>query len=425
MGKDLKGKECGSGIRQLNTGVFEGRFIDRHGKRVSLYDRNLYRLKNRIEKEKTNVKNVSLKSENITLSQWFNTWLTVYKYETIRPNTKRIYVQVFEKHIEPVLGNMKINNIKQLDIKRLINDLDKAGYKYETKNRIRILFIDMFDKAMIDDFVWKNPARGIKLIREQEVERRVLSKNEQLIFFETSRGMFYDNLFTVGINTGMRQGEICALTVQDLDFKKKRIHVCKTLLYQKLENDKQKEFHSGPPKTAASDRYIPMTRECEISLKKQILQHNIIMGKLTAKPMEGFENLLFTTSYGTPLNDEVVGTAIKKVIKEINMIRDDADPFETFSFHCFRHTFATRCFEAGMQPKTVQALLGHANLKMTMDLYTHVSDENKTDEMKKFEEEVEEIKNGKNEMEEEQYRAFIEREYKDIHKVVSIQDQSS
>ena len=77
--------------------------------------------------------------------------------------------------------------------------------------------------------------------------------------------------------------------------------------------------------------------------------------------------------------------AIDKIVDEINLMRDSLDQMETFSGHTFRHTFATRCFEAGIEPKTVQSYLGHASIKMTMDLYTSVMPQKKKSDMEKLE----------------------------------------
>ena len=110
----------------------------------------------------------------------------------------------------------------------------------------------------------------------------------------------------VAVTTGLRQGEICALTWDDIDLKKKEISVTKTLLYQKLEGDSKKNFHLNPPKTKASKRIVPISKRCEIALKKQFVQRNNIMAKQSAKPLEGFENLLFTTKFGTPICDQIL-----------------------------------------------------------------------------------------------------------------------
>ena len=97
-----------------------------------------------------------------------------------------------------------------------------------------------------------------------------------------------------------------------------------------------------------------------------------------------FANLIFTTKFNTPICSVVLNDAIKRIVGEINLQRDDTELFPIFSAHTFRHTFATRCIESGILPKTVQKYLGHATLKMTMDLYVHVTDEFKQEELKKL-----------------------------------------
>ena len=386
MGKDLKGKELGTGLRQKSNGVYSARYVDRFGNRKEIYDRSLAELKRKLNTalyDDANGNNVE--DNSITLSQWFKSWIEIHKYKVIRNNTKMYYTQLYTKHIEPFLGKKKIKDITQLNIKALLKELDQKGYHYETKNKVRIMLLDMFDKAMVDNYVLKNPCKGIRLARDEKKDMRVFSREEQAEFFECSKGTFYDNLFVVAVSTGLRQGEICALTWDDIDFEKKEISVTKTLLYQKLEGDTQKEFHLNPPKTRTSKRTVPISKQCETALKKQYIQRNNVMARKSAKPLEGFENLLFTTKYGTPICNQILLDAIKRIIEEINLCRDELEQFEIFSPHCFRHTFATRCFEAGIQPKTVQTYLGHATLQMTMDLYTSVVGNHRQEEMQKLE----------------------------------------
>lgn len=106
------------------------------------------------------------------------------------------------------------------------------------------------------------------------------------------------------------------------------------------------------------------------------------------KPKGERTNYIFCTIYGTPLCSQIYADAITRIVKEINYSRDPLEAMEKFSGHCFRHTFATRCFEAGIPPKTVQAYLGHATLQMTMDLYTSVMDKKKIDDMQLLEDTI-------------------------------------
>lgn len=397
MGKDLNGKELGKGIVQRKNGTYEARFNNRFGKRISITGKDLKLVKRRLDEQiyedqkETNIR------ENIKLDEWFSKWMDVYKYDSVRESTKINYIRIYNKHISPFLGKIAIQNITQLQIREIIKDLKKRGYKFETQNMVKILLTDMFNKAIIDEFVKRNPAKGIVIRREEINDVQVLSTEEQLDFFNCCKGTFYDNFFNVALQTGMRIGELAALRMSDIDWDNNVIHVTKTLVYQKYEDDSSKTFHFEEPKTKTSYRDIPINKLCEISLKKQFLQKRVVANKmpLSKKNEKEFEDLLFTTKFNTPLNSQIICDAIKKIVDEINLIKDPLDEMQVFSCHCFRHTFATRCFEAGIQPKTVQAYLGHATLNMTMDLYTSVLPKHMSCEMEKLENELEKI-NGEN-----------------------------
>jgi len=421
MGKDLKGKELGEGFSQRSNGMYQARFVDRFGNRKTIYSREKKELKELLnnalyeDKMQLNVVDTS-----ITLNTWYKKWMEIHKYKVIRDNTKVQYAQIYKNHIKPELGNLQLRNITQLRIKELLNRMDKKGYRYETRNKIRVLLQDMFSKAMIDHYAKENPAKGIRLVRDEDKEVRVLTPEEQVEFFDCCRGTFYDNLFTVAVSTGMRPGELFALRWEDIDFAKREISITRTLFYQKLEEDEKKTYHINPPKTKTSIRKIPINRQCEIALKKQKLQRDVIMGKPSAKPIEGFEDLLFTTKFGTPMNTVNYSDAIKSIIEQINLCKDSLEQMEHFSGHCFRHTFATRCFEAGIQPKTVQVYLGHASLKMTMDLYTHVLDDHKQEEMLKLESALEEVFNSGDNYAEERFERAQAKEKVYENKIVNL-----
>ena len=93
---------------------------------------------------------------------------------------------------------------------------------------------------------------------------------------------------------------------------------------------------------------------------------------------------MFTTKYNTPINSVIYADAIHAVIREINLLRPNNELFKNFSGHTFRHTFATRCFEHEIDPKVVQSYLGHASVKMTLDLYTHVTKEKSFNDIEKL-----------------------------------------
>ena len=109
------------------------------------------------------------------------------------------------------------------------------------------------------------------------------------------------------------------------------------------------------------------------------------MKKIVSKKRPKQQNsYLFVTKYNTPLNSQIYSDAIRAVIKQINLTRPLDNQFENFSGHTFRHTFATRCFENGVDAKVVQDYLGHASMKMAMDLYTHVTNEKSAMDIEKI-----------------------------------------
>lgn len=371
MGKDLKSKELGVGLSQRKDGIYQGRYKDRFGKIKYIYGAKL----SEVKKELTvaiaeNVQFTSIRDE-IKLDDWFNRWIEVYKKKSVRPNTLREYTHIYNKNISPFLGNRNINSFVKSDIQTLIDKIADDNYKYERQNKIKVILNDMFSRAIEDDLMIKNPAKGVKLRADKELKAFALTAEQQIEFLEASKGTFYDNLYNVALNTGLRPGELFALTPNDIHLDEGYIDVNKTLVYQKYLDDTCKTFHIEPPKTKQSYRQVPINSECLKYFEKQFELKDIVKHK---RPKEQ-NNYLFVTSYNTPLNSQVYSDSIKAIVKQINLARSFDDEFPLFSGHTLRHTFATRCFEAGVQAKVVQSYLGHATLKMTMDLYTHVTEE--------------------------------------------------
>lgn len=422
MGKDLKGKELGTGILQKKDGRYEARYVDRFGKRRSISGYDLREVKKQFNEailanqQETNIR------EDLTLNKWYEKWMSIYKFDSIRKNTQRHYNYIYTKHISPYLGRKLLRDITQLEIRTLLKKLKQKGLRFETLNKVRILLVDMFNKAMIDEFVRRNPAKGIYLKRDEKKEPKVLTVDEQTAFFNCCKGTFYDNLFVTAVSTGMRVGELAGLTWEDIDWKENVINVRRTLVYQKYDDDEKKLFHFEDPKTDTSKRKIPINKQCERALKCQYMQKHIVESKApkSKKVDEEFRNLLFTTKYNTPLNSQIVSDAIGKIVEEINLTRDVLDEIERFSCHTFRHTFAVRCFESGIAPKTVQAYLGHASIQMTMDIYTTVLQEYKESEMQKLQDTLDHIETNSDAYMEEKYEKWSSQNHK---KVVNFGDR--
>jgi len=371
MGKDLKGKELGIGITQRKDGLYQGRYTDRFGKKQTIYEKKLTDLRKNLAKAIAENENFVSVSQNITLDAWFDRWMKIYKEKSVRPNTKREYTHIYYKNISPYLGDRNINSLVKSDIQRLIDKAHEDNYQYERQNKIKVILTDMFSRAIEDNLMVRNPTSGVKLRADKKVVAKALTLEEQNTFFDFCKNTFYDNLFNVAVNTGLRPGELFALQLSDVNMDEGYIDVNKTLVYQKYLDDEHKTFHVEPPKTKQSYRKVPINSVCRMYLERQFELKKVVSQK---RPKQKNE-YLFVTKFNTPLNSVIYSDAIKAVIRQINLIRPFDNPFKIFSGHAFRHTFATRCFEAGVNGKVVQAYLGHASLKMTMDLYTHVTEE--------------------------------------------------
>ena len=391
MGKDLKGKELGKGFSQRKNGTYVARYVNLYGERKSIYNKDLRELKREYATATANntLGNAVL-NEDMTLTQWFHIWMSAYKDKFLREDSKLFYTLLFTHHIEPYLGDQKFSSISKVQCVKLLNLLKEKELGWESLNKVRIVISDMYNRGMEDNFALKNPMKGVRLpVNRPRNERRILEKTEQALFFECSAGTFYNNLFEVAINTGLRPGEVFALTMRDIDFDASEITVSKTLVYQKYLTDTKKEFHIEPPKTETSNRKVPINKKCAIALKKQAVQKYVIEQRMGRN--EQFPDLLFVTPRNNPINSQILSDAIKRILNEVNSMLLPIEQIEQFSGHCFRHTFATRAIESGVSPKTLQKYLGHATLKMTMDLYVHVTDDTRHSEMKKIETALDEI----------------------------------
>lgn len=380
MGKDLKGRELGVGLTQRKDGLYQGRYKDRFGKYKTIYNKKIGDLRKEMAIAISDNQLYTSIRDEIKLDNWFDRWMDVYKKKSVRPNTIREYTHIYNKNISPFLGNRNINSLVKSDIQQLIRKADDDGYHYERQSKIKVILNDMFSRAIEDDLMVKNPTKGVRLYKDKEQKIRVLSIDEQDIFFEFCKNTFYDNLFNVAVNTGLRPGELFALTIKDIDFEEKYIDVNKTLVYQKYLDDEGKTFHLEPPKTKQSYRHVPINSTCIDYLMRQVELKKIV----SSRRPKAQTDYLFVTKFNTPLNSVIYSDAIRSVVRRINETRDSKNQFEFFSGHTFRHTFATRCFEAGIQPKVVQSYLGHATLKMTMDLYTHVTEDKAANDIERI-----------------------------------------
>ncbi len=156
------------------------------------------------------------------------------------------------------------------------------------------------------------------------------------------------------MQTGLRVGELAALKWIDIDFEKEMLHVARAIDYRADSG----EWEIRNPKSKSGIRDIPLSKEAICILKNQRQK----MQMLEAIPIE-YHDFVFLSKNGNPVKNSTYNKDLQRICKKTRLAH--------FSMHTLRHTFATRCAEAGMDPKTLQSILGHSNIGVTMDIYVH------------------------------------------------------
>ena len=393
MAKDLKGKELGKGLRQRKDGRYEARATV-NGININLYDMDLKALKKNFELAKQNaLQNLDTKYSNITLNEWFEDWFKRYKEPNIKPQSIFPMKSKFYNTFGNKIGHMKVTDIRNIDIQDVINQMQNEGRASSSMRDALGRVRECLESAKNNRIVQLNPCFEINVPWEnKQVVRRFLSKEEQNKFLQEVEYNWYKEMFYIMFLTGMRIGEVGGLKWSDVDFENQCIYIKRSLSCQYEHGEKKMRLTS--PKTHNSYRTIPFMGEAEEMFKAQKKKQDKIkkeLGKRYRSDGE-FADLVFTTSMGSPVLRYHAEKEIKKVVKAINereafeSVRENRLPvkFEDMYPHAIRHTFCSRCFENDMNPKVVQALMGHQHYSTTIDIYTHVTNTKFEDEIAKF-----------------------------------------
>ena len=370
MGKNLKGKELGAGISQRKDGRYSARFVTSSGKRIEKYFPMLQDARKWLAEAKMNDESGSVGvSVGMTVDAWFEFWIVNIKDKTVRYNTARNYRERYKQNIKKHIGKMLIADVKPMHCQKILNDME-ADYAGSTIYQTLIALYNMFDSAVENAIILKNPVtKSVKLPKPVEKKTKVLTIDEQEKFMEEAEGSSnYPQYFFI-LQTGVRTGEMVGLKWEDIDFEKNVISIRRSMEYRYSVG----EWRIGPPKTKHGYREIPITkanRDMLLELKERADAGRYVQDE--------FKEFVFINRKGMPTKNSTYDVHINKLTKKAQI--------QNFSMHTLRHTFATRCIEAGMRPKTLQQILGHSSINITMNLYVHVTDEEKTKEMQKFEE---------------------------------------
>lgn len=386
MGKDLKGKELGTGLNQRKDGRYQARFTSKNGKRNEKNFEKLSDAKEWLLREKYLCSLVV--SNSISVDEWYNYWIENFKQDIVRNNTVKNYKCRYKFNIKNAIGNMKLNEVKQIHCQKILNNMFESGkYSYGTIELTNITLHAMFKGAVENEYIQKNPADNLKIKKSDndKEERRVLTKDEQIVFKKYAERSLYYNAYVLVLETGLRAGEVGGLKWDDVDFENKYLYVQRTMLQDKAKGG----FYFGNTKTPLSKRKIPLTNEAIKILNDQ----KKLQAKLQFKNDKWsgkWDGLVFTTINGNPVGCSTFRNMLVRIVVNINKDRElnsnngNYEIFEHCYMHSLRHTFATRCIENGIQPKVLQKIMGHSTIQVTMDLYVHTTDDQLFLEMRKM-----------------------------------------
>ncbi len=370
MAVDKRGRKLPKGIRQRDTGKYEGRFTYQY-QSYSVYADTITETKKRMNDLRYKLEHgMFVQKEKMTFEQWFNIWMNEYKINCVKNSTYNSYYKYYNGTIKEKLGGYNISDIRGEHIQNLYNVMISKNYAVSTIKIVSTVLNGCFQQALKNGLIERNPVALAELPRQIEKKiRPVMTKEQQDIFMRYAKDSYLYNFFAVMLRTGMRSGEMRGLKYTDIDKKRKVIHVQRTLKYIEGQG-----YLEDTPKTRTSIRDIPLTEDTRILLERQ--------KNFWGFGVERIDRYLFCNEEGRPLSRERVQSEIDRTIKRIE---ESGYKFPRITSHVFRHTFATRAIEGGMPPQVLKAILGHSSLAMTMDLYSHVLPDTKAKEMEKIE----------------------------------------
>ncbi len=354
----------GDNIRKRKDGRWEGRYIfsrELNGKAIyrSVYGKTYNEVKKKLS-EKDTVLQCPEQYINKTLDDAAISWLNIIK-QCKKYSTYVKYENIYTKHIKGVLGNKKLNNVTE---DMCENFIDSKRFCDNTNNAIELSNSTLSSiKNVLTQIIKHGTNNETFKIENRQKNKCSLKKTDEIqIFTKTEQQRMFNYLITdidnyklgilVCLFTGLRLGEICALKRENIDLENRTIRISETVQRIKSEkSDTKTELLISTPKTANSNRLVPICDTLYYLLKNHLTEtHYLINGSTVMEPR--------TYQY-----------YFKKLINTLSI--------DGKNFHCIRHTFATNCISNGMDVKCLSEILGHSDVKTTLNKYVHPTMEQK------------------------------------------------
>lgn len=389
--RDNKGRKLATGESQDKDGRYRYKYNDVFGKRKSVYS---WRLTESDPYPKGKRKDISLREKekevekalrNAVVTNGGNMTVLelVQKYISqkrgVKHNTQANYNFVINVIKKEDFGARRIDTIKLSDAKTWLIKLQDDGRGYSSIHSIRGVVRPAFQMAVDDDLINKNPFEFqlATVVVNDSVTREAITRKQQREFLRFIKedkhfSKYYDGIYIL-FYTGLRVSEFVGLTINDIEFDKERIKVD-----HQLQRTRNMEYEILTPKTEKGERYVPMQKDVADCFRR------IIQNRKHPKiePMiDGYSGFLFLDKNDMPMVALHWEKYFQHIREKYNSIYKVQMPCITP--HVCRHTFCSNMAKSGMNPKTLQYIMGHSDIGVTLNTYTHLQFEDALEEMKK------------------------------------------
>lgn len=292
----------------------------------------------------------------LTVGDYLGRWLTDSVRDTVRQRTYEGYEHMVERHISPAIGGVRLSKLTPAHVRGLYRQKLDAGLSNRTVRYVHTTLNKALKQAVADGLIPRNVCAAVKAPQPRKAEIRPLNREQVRVLLEAVRGDRLEALYILAVTAGLRQGELLALRRwDDVDLEAGRLQVRRTASEARIGR-----AYEAPK--SGTGRHVRLTRKATQALRAhRKLQLEERMEKAGLWEDNG---LVFPSEAGTPLGARNLLRAFKIRLRRAGL--------PDIRFHDLRHTCATLLLRQGVHAKYVQELLGHADISLTLNVYSHV-----------------------------------------------------
>ena len=312
-----------------------------------------------------------------TVATWFKYWLWNIKKRDIKPKSFERYEGIYRNYIEgSEIGDIPLYKLKLNNLQAYYNRLLNNNKTIPTVKQINTKLKTCLDSAEKNGYIEKNYCKLVELPTEKKVKKiEVFTVDQQKEFEKIIKGHKFEVLFLMAIYTGLRIGELLGLKWSDIDFETHTLTVNRNIQRRYIfdqDGNKKLETFEQEPKTENSFRTVLIVNKVFDKLLEYEKQQE--QNKKELKDLYQDNNLIFCNNLGGYISPNHPPKLFKTIQNKMNIPKD-----KQIKFHGLRKTFATRLFENNIPPKSVQVLMGHSDIEITLNIYTEVMEDKKID----------------------------------------------